>query len=50
MLTTAELRKRVMDNTEMSKTTFYDLLKEAEARGLIAKDGTTDKWERVTHP
>jgi AAA domain len=45
-LSSAELRKRAMDETGMSKSTFYNLLAEAETKKLIIKDGITKKWER----
>jgi hypothetical protein len=48
-LTTPELRKRVMDEIGMSRTIFYELLKEATQRNLIFK-GISGKWERVLTP
>lgn len=45
-LTAAQFRKKAMDETGMSKSTFYNLLAEAEKRKMIIKDGTNGKWER----
>jgi hypothetical protein len=45
-LTAAQLRKLAMDETGMSKTMFYQLLKEAEDQKLIIKDGITGTWEK----
>jgi RecA-family ATPase len=45
VLSTAQLKSRLFAETGMSKTLFYDLLKEAEAKNLIAWDGQTKTWE-----
>jgi AAA domain len=44
---TGVFRRKVMDETGMSKDSFFRLLKEAEVQKLIARDGQTQTWERV---
>lgn len=46
-LPTGQLRKRVMEQTGMSRSLFYELLKEAEAENLIIWDGATQTWEII---
>jgi hypothetical protein len=46
-LTTAEFKKRVIDETGMSPTTFYDLKREAEKAGLISQNKISGKWECI---
>jgi hypothetical protein len=46
-LPAAKFRRKVMDETGMSRDSFYRLLKQAEVQELIARDGQTQTWERV---
>jgi len=45
-LATKDLRALVMNETGMSRSLFYDLLKQAEEQKSIIKDGISDTWER----
>jgi hypothetical protein len=45
-LTTTAFQKRLKDETGMAQSTFYELLREAEAQGLIVRDGVSNTWER----
>jgi AAA domain/DnaB-like helicase N terminal domain len=49
-LKTAELQKLVMSETGMSRAKFFELLREAEQRRLIVKDGQSNTWERSRRP
>jgi AAA domain len=44
-LSTVQLRKRVTDETDMAKSTFFVLLKEAEEQQLIVRDEIAKTWE-----
>jgi hypothetical protein len=49
-LTTNEFRLRVMNETGMSKTTFFELLAKALKGNLIWKAKMSNKWERIQTP
>jgi hypothetical protein len=45
-LSTPQLKKRVVEETGMSRSKFYELLIQAEKRKLLVKDGQTNTRER----
>jgi hypothetical protein len=45
-LSTSQFKKRIQDETGMSRATFFRLLAEAEKQKRIVYDGIANTWER----